>query len=166
MSWSTRLDTDGNIRVRVEGYLDADEAAGSVASIIERLGDRPRDLVLDAAAMQGYRRGARAVWQLALARHRGQIRRFVLVGGSCVVRMGASVMAMSLGLPLVVHDCEAREAGQAELDAPVRRRRRGSRSGGITRPISRPLMRSAVTPQDKRGGMLLRRIREESRPSF
>lgn len=150
MAWSTTVDTDGNIRVRIEGYLDAEDGAESVASIVDLLGDRPRDLVFEVAQMTGYRRGARVAWQNAMLQHRGQIRRFVVVGGSSVVRMGFSVVAMSLGVPLVVHDGER----LAEADAPVRRKRGRSRSRSITRPMSQPLLGPQVP---------VRRVREESR---
>lgn len=156
MAWTTWLDPDGNIRVRIEGYLDTSDAEQTMQSIIELLGPQPRDLVFEIAAMTGYRRGVRTSWQSTLHEHRGRLRRIVLVGGTSVVRMGLSVIAMSLGIPLVVHEAES----AVEADAPVRRARprssslASSRSRPISRPISRPML----------SAMAMRRTREDSRP--
>jgi hypothetical protein len=160
MAWTTWLDLDGNIRVRIEGYLDASDGERTMQSIVGLLGPQPRDLIFEVAAMSGYRRGVRASWQEALQEHRGRLRRVVLIGGNSVVRMGLSVIAMSLGIPLAVHDAESPGRWAevtAEPDAPVKRSRPRSGSRPITRPMSRPLSRPLV------GSIAMRRSREDSR---
>ena len=149
MSSTTWLDSDGNIRVRIEGYLDAAEGERTIHSVLELLGPKPRDLIFEATSMTGYRRGVRATWQTALLDQRGQLRRFILIGGNSVVRMGLSMIAMSLGVPLVVHEAEL----PIEADAPMKRGRARSGSRPITRPMSRPLLGP------------VRRTREDSRPN-
>jgi hypothetical protein len=155
MAWTTWLDTEGNIRVRIEGYLDTADGELTMQSVVALLGSHPRDLLFEVSAMTGYRRGVRMAWQTSLQEHRGQLRRFVLIGGNSVVRMGLSVIAMSLGVPLVVHEGEV----MREADAPIKRPR--ARSGTVpgsrpnTRPLSRPLSRPSM--------MATRRVREDSR---
>jgi hypothetical protein len=161
MAWTTWHDPDGNIRVRIEGYLGTEDGEQTMQSIIELLGPTPRDLIFEVSAMAGYRRGVRAAWQASLQEHRGQLRRVVLVGGNSVVRMGLSVISMSLGIPLVVHEGDA----PAEPDAPVRRARAGSRSRPSSRPISRPMLGAVSEPTRRERSLAMRRSREDSRPN-
>lgn len=161
MAWTTWLDPDGNIRVRIEGYLDTVEGERTIQSVVGLLGPQPRDVVFELGAMTGYRRGVRTSWQDVLLEHRGALRRFVLIGGSSVVRMSLSVIAMSLGIPLLVHEAEA----VSELDAPVKRPR--ARSG--SRPITRPMTLLGPTPGERttrrERSRPIRRSREDSRPN-
>jgi hypothetical protein len=164
MAWTTWLDPDGNIRVRIEGYLDAADGERAMQSVVGLLGPQPRDLVFEASAMTGYRRGVRAAWQAALLEHRGALGKVVLVGGNSVVRMGLSVIAMSLGVPLVVQEAEL----MPEPDAPVKRPRAHSGSRPRTRPMSRPLLGTgpeAEALSRRERARALRRAREDSRPN-
>lgn len=155
MAWTTWLDPDGNIRVRIEGYLDTVEGERTIQSVVGLLGPQPRDVVFEVSAMTGYRRGVRTSWQAVLLEHRSALRRFVLIGGNSVVRMSLSVIAMSLGIPLLVHEAEL----PSEPDAPVKRARAHSGSRPITRPIT------LLAPARRERSRPVRRSREDSRPN-
>jgi hypothetical protein len=161
MAWTTWLDTDGNIRVRIEGYLDKVEGQQAMQSVVGLLGPQPRDLVFEASAMLGYRRGVRSACQAALLEHRASVRSIALVGGNSVVRMGSSVIAMSLGVPLVVHEAEQ----VAEPDAPVRRARPRTGSRPRSRPMSRAMLAADETPARRERSRGIRHGREGSRPN-
>jgi hypothetical protein len=161
MAWTTWLDPDGNIRVRIEGYLDTSEGEQTIQAVVGLLGPQPRDVVFELTAMTGYRRGVRTSWQAVLVEHRGALRRFVLIGGTSVVRMSVSVIAMSLGIPLVVHEAEV----VSEPDAPIKRARARSGSRPITRPITLlgPAPGERATRRER--SRPVRRSREDSRPN-
>jgi hypothetical protein len=158
MAWTTWLDPDGNIRVRIEGFLDIAEGERTIQSVVALLSFQPRDVVFEVSAMTGYRRGVRTSWQEVLLEHRSSLRRFVIIGGTSVVRMSLSVIAMSLGVPLVVQEAEV-----SEPDAPVKRTRPRSSSRPITRPIS--LLGPAPGETRRERSRAMRRGREDSRPS-
>jgi hypothetical protein len=157
MAWTTWLDPDGNIRVRIEGFLDTAQGERTIQSVVGLLSFQPRDVVFELSGMTGYRRGVRTSWQEVLLEHRASLRRFVLIGGTSVVRMSLSVIAMSLGIPLVVQEAEV----VSEPDAPVKRARAHPGSRPITRPIS--LLGSASGEPRRERSRPLRRSREDSR---
>ncbi|MFV8756726.1 hypothetical protein ACNOYE_39785 [Nannocystaceae bacterium ST9] len=140
MPWSVELDQDDRIVARFEGLLDEAGGVESAAKVAELLAV-PRELVLDVPNMTGYKRAARLAWQHALWTRRSSIRRFVLLGGNSVVRMGAGMMAMFLGRPLVVEAGAPRASSErAESDAPRRiRRRASSRALASARHATGPL---------------------------
>lgn len=162
MAWTTWLDPDGNIRVRIEGFLDTADGERTIQSVVGLLGPQPRDVVFEVGAMTGYRRGVRTSWQAVLLEHRPALRRFVIIGGSSVVRMSLSVIAMALGIPLLVHEAEVLAS---EPDAPVKRAR--ARSG--SRPITRPMTLLGPPPGERvprhERSRPMRRAREDSRPN-
>jgi hypothetical protein len=162
MAWTTWLDPDGNIRVRIEGDLDTAEGELTIQSVVGLLDSQPRDVVFEASAMTGYRRGVRTSWQAVLLEHRGALRRFVLIGGNSVVRMGLGVIAMSLGIPLDHLDMPEAEV-VIEPDAPVKRARARSGSRPMTRPIS--LLGPAPGEPRRERSRTVRRSREDSRPN-
>ncbi|NVB38058.1 hypothetical protein G6O69_09460 [Pseudenhygromyxa sp. WMMC2535] len=136
MSWSVEFDK-GQIVARFDGHLDQPAGVASAKSVIGQLQKRPCALVLQVEAMTGYDRKARLAWQHLLWAHRHRIDHIVLVGGNSVVRMGASVLAMMLDLPLA-HATKAELELERELDAPEPRRPR-RRSQAITAAHSRGL---------------------------
>lgn len=140
MPWAVELTSAQEIRVQLTGYLDQAEGVASARAVLIKLAsvqaDRSVDLVLEVPTMSGYHREARLAWQKTLWKHRGRINRMVVVGGNSVIRMGASVIAMSLGVPLLTLEVEASPELEAQMDprvdveedapAPRGRRRTGS----------------------------------------
>ena len=88
--------------ISFEGKLEVKDAKAKMKSItaaIEAAGE-PVAMVWDAARMTGYESEARKLWQDGLKRLRPQIRAIHLVSDSAVIRMGASVVGMFLGLEI------------------------------------------------------------------
>lgn len=104
------------VEIAFVGHLDTEGGVSSAEVVSKCLRESRRKLVLDVRDMEGYDRGARIAWQEVLWPQRDRIRALVLVGGNAVVRMGASVMAMFLGVPLERHEAEV-------TPLPDRRRR-------------------------------------------
>ena len=88
--------------VQFEGKLLADEARAKIAAIQAELDDvsEPVHMIWDALAMTAYEGEARTLWQDGLAGLRPRIHAIHLITASSVIRMGASVVGMVLGLDI------------------------------------------------------------------
>lgn len=82
------------------GRLTAAEGEASAALVAAELTSSPLHLVFDLTDMQGYESGARAAWQRSLWPLRDRILSLEVVGGNAVVRMGANVLGLALGVPV------------------------------------------------------------------
>ncbi|MCA9613083.1 MAG: hypothetical protein H6721_32575 [Sandaracinus sp.] len=104
-AWQLERQGDALI-VRFVGHLDAtagqDSAAAVAASILEH--PTATDLVLDVEHMSGYAPGARRAWQSELGPHRGRLASVKTRGASTLVRMGATVLGLFLGLGVEHHE--------------------------------------------------------------
>jgi hypothetical protein len=83
-----------------EGYLDGESglaSARAVADVLEA-SSTAVGLVLDVGAMSGYAPEARRAWQETLAPHHTKLRHARTRGASTLVRMGATVVGLFLGL--------------------------------------------------------------------
>jgi len=129
--WTLVNVDDESIRIRFSGHLSTAGGVASAERVRDRLGRSPAELVLEVDAMTGYDRGARVAWQEVLWPARERIEALVVIGGSAVIRMGAAVIAMFLGVPLVKVGQAANEeparASQAPIEHPIAygRRKRG-----------------------------------------
>ena len=88
--------------VAFTGRLEVDEARTKMASIRAALVgvQEPVAMVWDAAGMTGYDGEARKFWQEGLEELRPRIRAIHLISESKLIRMGASVVGMFLGLEI------------------------------------------------------------------
>lgn len=100
MPWEVHHDDASTLRVVFVGVLDPASGRQSADAVAEALAAGPHALVFDVARMTGYHRDARSAWQSTLWPHRGAITGITLVGGTKVVQMGASLLAVFLGVPL------------------------------------------------------------------
>jgi hypothetical protein len=83
------------------GHLDAAQGLASAIEFAASLQERGKAVaVFDVRDMSGYDREARLAWQHEVGRERHRIAKIVMVGGSRMVRMGGSVLAMALGVPI------------------------------------------------------------------
>jgi len=103
MAWHVQPDDDTIVATFV-GHLTADEGLESAHEFAEALEEveevEHAAVVFDVADMTGYDSAARTTWQKALFPHRRKISAIELRGGNAIVRMGASVLALALGVPL------------------------------------------------------------------
>ncbi len=84
--------------VTFQGHLSTAEGEQSVRELMTALNEQACDVEWDVRGMTGYDSGARKAWQRELLPRRRQIRSITLVGGSALVRMGASAIALVLGI--------------------------------------------------------------------
>jgi hypothetical protein len=107
MAFQVHHDDESTLRVVFDGVLDGTEGRQSADLVASTLAAGPRKLVFDVGGMTGYHRDARSAWQHTLWPHRDAIQGITLVGGNKVIQMGASLLAMFLGVPLTKLDSEA-----------------------------------------------------------
>jgi hypothetical protein len=107
MGWRVHHDDQTTLRVVFDGVLDSSDGRQSADAVASALAAGSRQLVFDVARMTGYHRDARAAWQSTLWPHRAAIQGITLIGGNKVIQMGASVLAMFLGVPLTKHEAGA-----------------------------------------------------------
>jgi len=105
MNWSAGLDTEGNIKIRLLGVVEVEDARAAALATIELLGDATREIHIEAAAIEGYRAGVHVTWQAKLWDYRRQIPTIRLFDANTEVRINIGAVAMSLGIPL--HACRA-----------------------------------------------------------
>ncbi len=98
MSWTVRQASSQRLVVTFHGHLSAADGEQSVRELVAALGAQPCDIEWDVRDMTGYDSDARKAWQRELLPRRRQIRSITLIGGSALVRMGASAMALVLGI--------------------------------------------------------------------
>ena len=104
MSWHIHPnDAPDVLTISFDGYLGADPGKASAKAVAERLREGPKTLVFEVSKMRGYHRAARYSWQVTLWPLRANIREIVVVGGNKIITMGASVIAMFLGVPMTKH---------------------------------------------------------------
>ena len=93
---------DGELLIaRFEGYLSAEAGEQSAAAFLEAMGQDDVVAIFDIREMAGYASEARRSWAAALKPRRQQMLRLELIGGNALVRMGGSVLAALLGVPVV-----------------------------------------------------------------
>lgn len=86
------------------GTLSANDGAVSAEQVSACLLHSPRELVLDVRKMKGYDSKARQAWTAVLGPQQKQITRILVVGGSALIRLGASTIAMLLKTRLAFYD--------------------------------------------------------------
>lgn len=79
-----------------DGHLSSGDGEQAAREFVAALGGEACDVEWDVRRMTGYDSGARKAWQRQLMPRRRQIRSITLVGGSPLVRMGASALALVL----------------------------------------------------------------------
>lgn len=100
-SWRLLLDpAKGTIVVVFDGRLSAVEARTSADAFVELLARAPHDVVWDLRTMTGYDILAPLAWQRAVRPWTGNIRSLAVVGGNTFVRLGATALAVALGIPM------------------------------------------------------------------
>jgi hypothetical protein len=102
--WSVTVDADGETVVATfRGYLEGEDGERSAEAFAAHLRDRRRPVVWNVVRMTGYARGAREAWERTLRPVRGNIARITLIGGGILTRVGANILAIALGVPLIYH---------------------------------------------------------------
>lgn len=97
-SWSVRRGKLGEVIVTFRGTISAESGEASVNAFLKELDSGPVDLIFDARGCTGYESAARAAWQRVLFPRRGEIRSIAVASDSAVIRLGATMMAMALGI--------------------------------------------------------------------
>lgn len=88
---------------RFEGHLSEKEGHSSARAFVRELQKAEIiDVAFDVRTMTGYDRGARIAWQKELFPVRDRVLTLEVRGGNSIVRMGASVMALALGIQMRV----------------------------------------------------------------
>ena len=102
MTWSVSTD-EGVLVARFDGHLSEKEGELSARAFVRELQTAGIiDVAFDVRAMTGYDRGARVARQRELYPVRDCILTLEVRGGNSMVRMGASVMALALGIEMRV----------------------------------------------------------------
>jgi hypothetical protein len=99
------LGTGKRFVIAFDGKLLAEEGVTSARAFSEAL--LPHDsveAVWDIRRMTGYERAAREAWQSALWPLRHKIRNIVVVGGTPLVRIGATTIGLALGIQIAFED--------------------------------------------------------------
>jgi|OpeIllAssembly_1097287.scaffolds.fasta_scaffold347743_2 hypothetical protein len=108
--WAMDLSADGHrVDVVFSGHLSAEEGALSANAFREVLSEAPRDVVWDVRAMTGYDGGARDSWAKGIWPVRGAMKSLTVIGAKGLIRIGATFLAVLLGVPY-----EFRDAPQAD----------------------------------------------------
>ena len=103
--WTMVVSTDGRrVEVTFSGHLSASDGAESAEAFRHALGAAPRDVVWDVRAMSGYDGAARDAWGKALWPVRSAIRSLTVIGAKGLVRVGATFLAVLLGVPYEIRD--------------------------------------------------------------
>jgi hypothetical protein len=89
------------------GHLGADAGASSAERFVALIGTEPFEACFDVTAMSGYDSAARGSWKDALWPRRALIRSIIVTGGNALVRMGAQILGMALGVPVRTRSGEA-----------------------------------------------------------
>lgn len=83
------------------GHLSAKDGRESAEAFAKELSKlEVADVIFDVREMTGYDREARMAWQIKLTPLRERIIGIRIVGGNAIVKMGASVLALALGVEL------------------------------------------------------------------
>jgi len=98
MTWQIQSPSAGVVIMTFDGRLSAEDGRGSATAFIERCKAERIDIVWDVSNMRGYDSEARRAWQDALLPHRHRFRTITVIGGTALVRMGASAVALMLGM--------------------------------------------------------------------
>lgn len=102
MTWSVNTDK-GVLVARFDGHLSEEEGHSSACAFVRELQKaKIIDVAFDVRTMTGYDRGARIAWQKELFPVRDRVLTLEVRGGNSIVRMGASVMALALGIQMRV----------------------------------------------------------------
>ena len=86
------------MQVTFQGHLSTEDGQHSVRELVGAIGSEACDVEWDVRGMTGYDSGARKAWQRELLPRRRQVRSITLIGGSALVRMGASALCLMLGI--------------------------------------------------------------------
>jgi hypothetical protein len=105
-SWTIRLDEPKRrLFIIAKGYATESKSADAAKLFITALGSRSVDVIVDLGQMTGYTSGARQAWQMSMYSVRSQMLRMIVIGERVpkLVRMGATVVAAFIGVPIRFH---------------------------------------------------------------
>jgi hypothetical protein len=101
MPWQHDLSPDGSrVSFVFDGHLSGPEGTASAEALGRALAGGPCDLLWNVRGMTGYDAAAREAWQHVMWPNRKRIRSLKLVGGHGLVRVGATFLAVLIGVPL------------------------------------------------------------------
>lgn len=105
-NWTLRFQASTRrLFIIAEGFATEEHSKEAAREFIRLLGSQTVDLVVDLGKMTGYTSGARRAWQDAFYPVRKQLTRMLVVGSGvpAMVRMGATVVAAVIGVPISFH---------------------------------------------------------------
>ena len=105
-NWTLRFQASTRrLFIIAEGFATEERSKEAAREFIRLLGSQTVDLVVDLGKMTGYTSGARRAWQDAFYPVRKQLTRMLVVGSGvpAMVRMGATVVAAVIGVPISFH---------------------------------------------------------------
>ena len=97
--WSVSRSGDA-IVAHFSGRLVVSEGQQSVSAFCRELDKGPATAVFDIREMEGYDGGAREAWQKGLSGQRDKINEIIVVGGSPLIRLGASMIGVFVRIPV------------------------------------------------------------------
>ena len=103
-AWSLCRNTRGETIVVFSGRIDAKSGQQSVAALLPEFEAGCVELIFDVRTCTGYASEARMAWQEALMPRRNQIRRIVVISSSALMRLGATMLGIALGVAVTVVD--------------------------------------------------------------
>lgn len=89
-------DDGARIWISFTGHLTGPDGRRSADEVRTALAKQPRELVLDVREMSGYESAARQAWMDKLYPMRARLLAINVIGGSTLVKMGASTIALFL----------------------------------------------------------------------
>lgn len=101
-TWSVSRNARGAVVVVFAGQIDASVGRASVAAVLAELEAGPVELIFDVRGCSGYTSAARIAWQEALMPRRAQIRSIAVVSSSALMRLGATMLGLALGVDVAV----------------------------------------------------------------
>ncbi len=101
-----------HILVRLDGQMDADGSRAAADQVVRLLDGKPVELWFDVRGLTSYAPDAREAWQDVLRPHRDGLTRVGVAWRTGLTRLGATMFAQALELPL-------HELSDDELDALV-----------------------------------------------
>jgi len=104
-TWTLTFSADGSrLNIVFTGRLSEEEGARSAEAFRKALSEAPRHVVWDLTAMSGYDAAARDNWAKAVWPVRSFIKSLTVVGARGLIRVGATFLAVLLGIPHEMRD--------------------------------------------------------------
>ena len=107
--WSTdrgsatiEVRTPAVVWITASGHLDSNMGKNVISTIDKHLRERPRHLFFELEELNDYAPGVRQAFTKMIVEHRSRVRSLHVLARSRIVRMGASVVALTFP-SLVVH---------------------------------------------------------------